>query len=62
VQGIPSVSYEPSGDEHGNIKSKNGPLALAVGDRMYLIPSHIDTTINLHDHYLCHRKGILEEV
>jgi D-serine deaminase-like pyridoxal phosphate-dependent protein len=32
-----------------------------VGDRVALIPSHIDTTINLHDALHAHRGGAIEE-
>jgi D-serine deaminase-like pyridoxal phosphate-dependent protein len=35
---------------------------LEVGDRVELIPSHIDTTINLHDYYYAHRNGTLEAI
>lgn len=42
--------YAPRGDEHGLVSFENG-YPLAVGDRVSLIPSHCDTTINLHDQY-----------
>jgi D-serine deaminase-like pyridoxal phosphate-dependent protein len=32
-----------------------------VGDRVALLPSHIDTTINLHDVLYAHRGGAIEE-
>jgi D-serine deaminase-like pyridoxal phosphate-dependent protein len=35
---------------------------LNVGDRIALIPSHIDTTINLHDDYYAYRDGKLEAI
>jgi D-serine deaminase-like pyridoxal phosphate-dependent protein len=44
------ATYAPQGDEHGKLTFANGnPLAL--GDKVRLIPSHCDTTINLHDAY-----------
>jgi len=44
------ATYLPQGDEHGKLSFGNGnPLAL--GDKVELIPSHCDTTINLHDAY-----------
>jgi len=42
-------SYHHAGDEHGILTPVPGTPPLAVGDRVVLIPSHIDTTINLHD-------------
>jgi D-serine deaminase-like pyridoxal phosphate-dependent protein len=27
-----------------------------------MIPSHIDPTVNLHDFYYAHRKGVIEEI
>ena len=44
------ATYIPQGDEHGKLTFPSGnPLAL--GDKVELIPSHCDTTINLHDAY-----------
>jgi D-serine deaminase-like pyridoxal phosphate-dependent protein len=59
---LPGITYRPGGDEHGILTGKNGSLvsaSLHVGDRIKLIPSHIDTTINLHDVYYAHRAGRL---
>jgi D-serine deaminase-like pyridoxal phosphate-dependent protein len=50
------ATYSPQGDEHGKLSFANGnPLAL--GDKVELIPSHCDTTINLHDAYHVTRDG-----
>ncbi len=51
------VAYTPAGDEHGHLKAEEGNLPIDLGDKVKLIPSHIDTTLNLHDHYYCHRKN-----
>ena len=45
----PSWSYRPAGDEHGVLESEVGEINLVVGDRVALLPSHIDTTVALHD-------------
>lgn len=45
----PDCSYEFAGDEHGRV-SGLGPVR--EGDRVWLVPSHCDTTINLHDRYV----------
>lgn len=52
-KGLPDVRYRPLGDEHGLLCwADDSAVALDVGDRLELIPSHIDTTINLHDDYV----------
>jgi D-serine deaminase-like pyridoxal phosphate-dependent protein len=60
----PGWSYHHAGDEHGVLTptgENGGRRPLAVGDRVALIPSHIDTTINLHDELHAVRGGTLEE-
>jgi D-serine deaminase-like pyridoxal phosphate-dependent protein len=51
----PGMSYRPAGDEHGILAWNPAALfaqpELRVGDRIELIPSHIDTSVNLHDVY-----------
>lgn len=48
--------YAPRGDEHGLVTFETGN-PLAIGDKIELLPSHCDTTINLHDLYYVHRDG-----
>ena len=57
----PSVALTGASDEHGNI-TLPADLAVSVGDRLELIPGHIDPTVNLHDWYVCHRGGTVEAV
>ncbi|KAL4869594.1 hypothetical protein BDV12DRAFT_167658 [Aspergillus spectabilis] len=54
--------HENLGDEHGSLSWEEGAPTLSVGDRVEMIPSHIDPTINLHDFYYAHRKGVIEEI
>lgn len=57
--------YHEFGDEQGSLKweDEGGSVpALAVGDRVEIIPSHIDPTVNLHDVYYAHRRGVIEEI
>ena len=65
-KGLPGIEYQPGGDEHGILtwtKIADPVQAhLEVGDRIELIPSHIDTTVNLHDHYYAYRDGTLEAI
>ncbi|KAL4962042.1 DSD1 family PLP-dependent enzyme [Aspergillus stella-maris] len=58
----PRYQHRNLGDEHGSLSWENGVPDLEVGDRVEMIPSHIDPTINLHDFYYAHRKGIIEEI
>lgn len=58
----PNITYRPAGDEHGILETSSESISLNIGDRVELIPSHIDTTVNLHDYYYCHRGGHIENV
>ncbi|GHO85766.1 alanine racemase [Dictyobacter formicarum] len=65
-KGLAQIAYQPKGDEHGALSWRNenavGELPLQIGDRVELIPSHIDTTINLHDTYYAYRDGRIEAI
>ncbi len=65
-KGLPGVKYRPGGDEHGILtwdeSAEPANVKLEVGDRIEFIPSHIDTTINLHDYYYAYRNGKLEAI
>jgi D-serine deaminase-like pyridoxal phosphate-dependent protein len=55
-------TYGVLGDEHGSLSwSDDGP-GLQIGDHVEMVPSHIDPTINLHDFYYAHRKGVIEDI
>ncbi|KAF2017323.1 hypothetical protein BU24DRAFT_420362 [Aaosphaeria arxii CBS 175.79] len=54
--------YGVLGDEHGSLMWDEGEEDLDVEDKVEMVPSHIDPTINLHDCYYAHRKGIIEEI
>lgn len=55
-------TYGVLGDEHGSLSWEEGTADLKVGDRVEMVPSHIDPTINLFDVYYAHRKGVIEEI
>ena len=65
-QGLSGVTYRPGGDEHGILtwhEETHVPShKLDVGERIAFIPSHIDTTINLHDTYYACRDGRIEAI
>ena len=59
----PRYRHQNLGDEHGSLTwDENTMPPLAVGDRVEMVPSHIDPTINLHDIYYAYRKGVIEEI
>lgn len=63
-KGLPNITYRPGGDEHGIVTWEHNAsyVTLAVGDRIEFIPSHIDTTVNLHDYYYAYRHGRVEAI
>jgi 3-hydroxy-D-aspartate aldolase len=65
VRGRPSWRYSFAGDEYGKValgEGGEGEAELKVGDKIELVPSHCDTTINLHDVYYVVRDGRLEDI
>ena len=58
VKGRPDLQYAPKGDEHGGLKGAR----LVPGERIELVPSHCDTTVNLYDEYVCVGRGTVEAV
>jgi D-serine deaminase-like pyridoxal phosphate-dependent protein len=59
---VPGWVYRQAGDEHGTLTPTGEPnrRELRVGERVTLVPSHIDPTINLHDVMYAHRGGRIE--
>lgn len=55
-------TYGVLGDEHGSLSWDHEGPGLQIGDRVEMIPSHIDPTINLFDYYYAHRNGVIEEI
>jgi len=49
-------------EEHGKLEVEGEARKLKIGDKLEILPSHGDTTINLHTHYFALRKGCLEAV
>lgn len=60
VTGRPGVSLALLSEEHGHLLVEGTPLC--VGDRLELLPSHSDTTINLHEHLYALRGERLETI
>jgi D-serine deaminase-like pyridoxal phosphate-dependent protein len=61
VKDLPGATYTPGGDEHGKLALQGGPKP-KLGDKVELIPSHCDTTVNLYDHYHVVRDDRVEAI
>jgi D-serine deaminase-like pyridoxal phosphate-dependent protein len=48
VRGVPGASVTALNDEHAVIALPPG-ADVRIGDRIHLVPSHTDPTVNLHD-------------
>ena len=61
IKGYPHLKmYKKLSEEHGLIEDPKEELKYL--QRVEYIPSHGCTTVNLHDRFLCLRKGLLEAV
>ena len=47
-----AAAYEPAGDKHGRVHG-----VAPESERVWLVPSHCDTTVNLHDRYVLTKDG-----
>jgi 3-hydroxy-D-aspartate aldolase len=62
VMGYEHLNYRPAGDEHGILAGDLAGVPLAAGDSIEFIPSHCDTTANLHDLYFVTVAGTVVDV
>ncbi|MFQ5873497.1 MAG: DSD1 family PLP-dependent enzyme [Dehalococcoidia bacterium] len=62
VKDLPGATLVGLSEEHGNIAVEGEAANLKVGDKIEIIPSHTDTTVNLHDYYFTMRDDSLEAV
>lgn len=58
----PGLVLSRVNEEHGILTSISGNTGLAVGQRIRLIPTHICTTVNLHNHVWLLEDGCLSKV
>lgn len=59
VHGLPGVAYVQANDEHGRLKV-TGEVVPAVGEKIRIVPGHVDPTVNLHDWYVGVRRDHVE--
>ncbi len=62
LRDIEGVSYRWGGDEHGILQFKNPSRRIEVGDKVLLIASHCDPTVNLYDHFYPYRSETVTEL
>lgn len=66
--GLPEVNSRPGvtlmslNEEHGRLQVDPEQASLRVGDRVELIPSHVCTTVNLHDRYYVMQNSRLVQI
>jgi D-serine deaminase-like pyridoxal phosphate-dependent protein len=62
VHGAPvaGLEYRKASDEHGVVFAAPGAVLPALGDKLRLVPGHIDPTVNLHDWIVGVRGGRVE--
>jgi D-serine deaminase-like pyridoxal phosphate-dependent protein len=66
-QGLPAIdrkgwTTKSLSDEHAIVVSTPGAALLEVGDKVRMIPSHCDPTVNLHDWLIAVRSERVQEV
>ncbi|HEX9091561.1 MAG TPA: hypothetical protein VF831_08720, partial [Anaerolineales bacterium] len=66
--GMPEI-LTPSGlilqklnEEHGIVGIRQEEISIEVGSRMEIIPSHVCTTVNLHDRYYVIQEDKLVDI
>jgi len=59
---LKGLEYRKASDEHGVIFALEGAALPALGDKLRLIPGHIDPTVNLHDWIVGVRQGRVESL
>lgn len=62
VKDHPELECHALSEEHGRLRSLDGPCALEVGQVLEFIPGHGCTTVNLHDRLYAIRNQHLEEI
>jgi D-serine deaminase-like pyridoxal phosphate-dependent protein len=59
---VPGLTFRGASDEHGVIEVAAAAAAPRLGDKLRLVPGHIDPTVNLHDWIVCTRSGAVVDV
>jgi D-serine deaminase-like pyridoxal phosphate-dependent protein len=62
LKDISGIEYSFAGDEHGILTFKDPSREIKVGDKVLLLTSHCDPTINLYDNYYVYNGEEVEEI
>lgn len=63
IVGAPSAKMEYLSEEHAVLTLKDPQAStLRGGDKVQFLPSHVCTTVNLHDKFYVHRDGVVVDV
>jgi D-threonine aldolase len=62
VHGRAGAYYFKASDEHGVLRVDADAPAATAGERVWLVPGHCDPTVNLYDHLVAVRAGVVEAV
>jgi len=64
--GLPLIKDRPEMEvislnaEHGHISTHKQEIDCAIADKLELIPTHVDTTVCLHDNYVLTQDGVVK--
>ncbi len=61
VEGHKDIQYQTGGDEHGILHYPESTQGVKIGQRMMVIRSHCDTTLNQYSKLYCIRNGMAEQ-
>lgn len=59
---VPGANFKFGGEEHGELTWEDGPCPLDLDDKVRFVPTHCDTTVNLHDRFIVVRDDTVTEV
>lgn len=62
VAGRAGLTVTGVSDEHAVLDVAADAASLKIGDRVMLVPPHCDPAVNIHDHYIGIRNGIVTEI
>jgi 3-hydroxy-D-aspartate aldolase len=62
LKDITGIEYSFAGDEHGILTFKNPSREIKIGEKVLLLTSHCDPTINLYDNYYVYNGEDVEEI
>lgn len=62
VSGLPGVKLLRLSEEHGLLEVDPEQARFQPGDRIEIIPSHVCTTVNLHERYIVMQDGLVQDI